>query len=375
MGKGDTFPCEATRLKDPASGRTLWQLTGHQAVNHGPYFYNPPCTRDGRQVIFGSDRLGGNTEQLFLLEWPSGAIIQLTNGRDISAHNAVMSPRGAAVYYFDGPELKALSLQSFKERILARLPEGLVLCSNPSISSDGQMVVYCAFRRPETKGRAGWDAFGAVYEARPHTEIWMAPIDGSGPRLVHSEEAWLGHPQFRPRDKSAVIFCHEGPWDKVERIWAVRTDGSDQTRCLRPQEVGRECIGHEYWTADGSTLVYAYHTLDPKSGERTGHSIRSLELASGSERIIFEDHKVNHFTSNQENSMIVADTNDIEDPYLYMIDVASGSAEQLCLCRSTQRTYRSTQDAHPHPCFSWDGRYVFFNSDQLGWPNFYMVMI
>ena len=48
MAKGDTFPCEATRLKDPATGRTLWQLTARRAVNHGPYFYNPPATRDGR---------------------------------------------------------------------------------------------------------------------------------------------------------------------------------------------------------------------------------------------------------------------------------------------------------------------------------------
>ena len=374
MAKGDTSPCEATRLKDPASGRTVWQLTGLQAVNHGPYFYNPPCTRDGRQIIFGSDRNETDTEQLYLLEWPSMAIVQLTGGRAISAHNAVMSPRGAAVYFFDGPELKSLSLQSFKERLLARLPEGLSLCSNLSISSDGQLVVYCTFRRPEAHGRTGWQAFESTYEARPHTEIWVAPIDGSGGRMIHSEERWLGHPQFRPGDNSAVMFCHEGPWSKVERIWAVRSDGSDEVRCLRPQEVGRECIGHEYWTRDGSTLIYAYH-VEAASGEKSGHGIRALELATGAERVIFEGHQVNHFTSNLDNSMIVADTNDPEDPYLYLIDAARGSAEVLVECRSTQRTYRSTQDAHPHPCFSWDGRFVFFNSDQAGWPNFYMVVV
>ncbi len=374
MGKGDTFPCEATRLKDPASGRTVWQLTGRQAVNHGPYFYNPPCTRDGRQIIFGSDRGGGETEQLYLLEWPSMAIIQLTGGRAISAHNAVLAPRGAAVYYFDGPELKAFSLESFKERLLARIPEGLSLSSNLSISSDGQLVVFCAFRRPEAHSRAGWEAFESTYEARPHTEIWVAPIDGSGGRIVHSEERWLGHPQFRPGDNSAVMFCVEGPWSKVERIWAVRADGSGEVRCLRPQEVGRECIGHEYWTRDGSALVYAYYTVD-ESGERGGHSVRALDLGTGTERVIFEGTRVNHFTSNSDNSLIVADTNDAEDPHLYLIDVERGTAEVLCECRSTQRTYRTTQDAHPHPCFSWDGRFVFFNSDQAGWPNFYMVVV
>jgi oligogalacturonide lyase len=375
MGKGDTFPCEATRLKDPVSGRTVWQLTARQAVNHGPGFANPPCTRDGRQIVFGSDRLGGGTEQLFMLEWPSGAIVQLTGGRDVSVHNAVMAPRGAAVYYFDGPELRALSLQSFKERVIGRLPEGLSLCASPSISSDGQLVVYCAFRRPQVKGPAGWDSAGVFFEARPHTEIWLAPVDGSGPRMVHSEERWLGNPQFRPGDRSAVIFCHQGPWDRVERIWAVRTDGSGQTRCLRPQEVGRECVGNEYWTADGGALIYTYRTVDPHLGAEAGHSLRALELASGSERVVFEGHRVSHSTVNREGSIMVADTDDPQDPYLYMIDVASGSAERLCECRSTRRTYRAPGDSEPHPCFSWDGRYVFFNSDRMGWPNFYMVVI
>jgi oligogalacturonide lyase len=375
VGKGRTYPCEATRLKDATSGRTVWQLTACRAVNHGPYFYNPPCTRDGQHIVFGSDRAGGDTEQLYLIEWPSGAIVQLTNGRSISGHNAVLAPRAAVAYYFDGPELKAISLGSLKERSVARLPDGLALCSNISISSDGQFVVFCAYKRPDTRGRTGWDAFEMTFEAKPHTEIWIAPVDGSGARMIHADERWMGHPQFRPGDNSAVTFCHEGPWQRVERVWAVRTDGSGETRCLRPQEVGRECIGHEYWTRDGSALVYAYHVHSPETGERTGHSVRVLDLASGEERVVFEGHHVNHFTSNEDNSVIVADTNDPADPYLYLIDTAAGTAQMLCECRSTQRTYRSTQDAHPHPCFSWDGRYVFFNSDRLGWPNFYMVVI
>ena len=67
-------------------------------------------------------------------------------------------------------------------------------------------MVYCAFRRPDTHGRSGWDVFDDIFEARPHTEIWVAPIDGSGGRLVHTEERWLGHPQFRPGDQDT-----EGP--------------------------------------------------------------------------------------------------------------------------------------------------------------------
>jgi oligogalacturonide lyase len=350
-------------------------LTSRQAINHGPYFYNPPATQDGRRIVFGSDRAGGDAEQLYMVEWPSGSVVQLTGGRDISAHNAVLAPRGAEVYYFAGPELRSVALQSFKERLLARLPDGLVLASAPAISSDGQLIIYCCFRRPDVGGRTGWEAFAPTFEARPRTEIWVAPIDGSGARLVHAEDRWLGHPQFRPGDNNTILYCHEGPWSLVERIWAVAADGSAAPRCLRPQKVGEELIGHEYFTRDGTVLVYAWCPGRGGGGKVPAHSVRMLDLTAGRERVVFEGRRVNHFTSNATNSLIVADTNDPADPYLYLIDVSEGTAQVLCECRSSQKPYRSTQDAHPHPCFSWDGRHVYFNSDQDGWPNFYMVVV
>lgn len=373
MAKGDAFPCEATRTRDRASGRTVWRLTSRQAVNHGPYFYNSPVTQDGRRIIFGSDRTGA--EQLFMVEWPSGSIIQLTNGANVCAHNAVLAPRGAEVFYFDGPELHAVALASFRDRFLAALPEGLTLASPPAISSDGQLLVYCCFRKPDVGDLAGWQAFGPTFEARPRTEIWVAPIDGSGGRLVHAEDRWLGHPQFRPGGTNTIIYCHEGPWDRVERIWTVAADGSTPPRCLRPQKIGQELIGHEYFTRDGAMLVYAWCRSGGGAGKVPAHSVRMLDLVTGNERVVFEGRQVNHFGSNGDSSLIVADTSDPADPNLYLINTKSGNAELLCTCRSSQKPWRSTQDAHPHPCFSWDGKFVFFNSDEGGWPNFYMAVL
>ena len=30
---------------------------------------------------------------------------------------------------------------------------------------------------------------------------------------------WLNHLQFSPTDPTLLMFCHEGPWHKVDRIW------------------------------------------------------------------------------------------------------------------------------------------------------------
>ena len=38
---------------------------------------------------------------------------------------------------------------------------------------------------------------------------------------------WLNHLQFSPTDPRLLMFCHEGPWHNVDRIWTIRTDGTE----------------------------------------------------------------------------------------------------------------------------------------------------
>jgi hypothetical protein len=35
---------------------------------------------------------------------------------------------------------------------------------------------------------------------------------------------------FEPTDLGLMMFCHEGPWHKVDRIWTIRTDGTGLTK-------------------------------------------------------------------------------------------------------------------------------------------------
>jgi oligogalacturonide lyase len=43
--------------------------------------------------------------------------------------------------------------------------------------------------------------------------------------MFHPATDWLNHVQFSPTDPTLMMFCHEGPWHKVDRIWTIRTDG------------------------------------------------------------------------------------------------------------------------------------------------------
>ena len=47
---------------------------------------------------------------------------------------------------------------------------------------------------------------------------------------VLREREWLGHLQFSPTDPHQIMFCHEGTWHEVDRVWLIRTDGTGLTK-------------------------------------------------------------------------------------------------------------------------------------------------
>ncbi len=70
---------------------------------------------------------------------------------------------------------------------------------------------------------------------------------------------WLNHLLFSPTDPTLLMFCHEGPWHKVDRIWTIRTDGSQITK-IHTRTMTMEIFGHEFWSADGKTIWYDLQT-------------------------------------------------------------------------------------------------------------------
>jgi oligogalacturonide lyase len=72
--------------------------------------------------------------------------------------------------------------------------------------------------------------------------------------LLHSTD-WVNHLLFSPTDPTLLMYCHEGPWQKVDRIWTIRTDGT-QNQLIHKRTMAMEIAGHEFWGLDGTTLWY-----------------------------------------------------------------------------------------------------------------------
>ncbi len=72
--------------------------------------------------------------------------------------------------------------------------------------------------------------------------------------LLHSTD-WVNHLLFSPADPTLLMYCHEGPWQKVDRIWTIRTDGT-HNMLIHKRTMAMEIAGHEFWGLDGKTIWY-----------------------------------------------------------------------------------------------------------------------
>ena len=65
----------------------------------------------------------------------------------------------------------------------------------------------------------------------------------------------MNHLLFSPTDPTLLMYCHEGMWQKVDRIWMIHTDGTHNT-LIHKRTMVMEIAGHEFWGLDGKTIWY-----------------------------------------------------------------------------------------------------------------------
>jgi oligogalacturonide lyase len=103
--------------------------------------------------------------------------------------------------------------------------------------------------------------------------------------LLHSTD-WVNHLLFSPKDPRLLMYCHEGPWHKVDRVWMIHTDGTHNT-LIHKRTMAMEIAGHEFWGLDGETIWYDWQFprgedfflagRNLKTGQRTAYHMQRDE--------------------------------------------------------------------------------------------------
>lgn len=202
---------------------------------------------------------------------------------------------------------------------------------------------------------------------------------------------WLNHLQFSPTDPRLLLFCHEGPWQDVDRIWITRSDSAAPV-LVHKRTMAMEIAGHEFWGADGQTVWYDLQTprgedfwvagYNVQTGARTWyHLLRdewSVHYNVSPDGKLFcgdggDDRMVAHATNGKWIYLFHPDlvpdmtrTNVAEDG---MVRPGVFHAERLVNMK------KHNYALEPNAMFSPDMRWVIFRSNMSGASQVYAVEI
>jgi len=123
--------------------------------------------------------------------------------------------------------------------------------------------------------------------------------------LLHSTD-WVNHLLFSPSDPQLLMYCHEGPWQAVDRLWTIHTDGT-HNQLMHQRHMGMEIAGHEFWGWDGETIYYDLQT--PKGQD---FFLASINLQTD-ERVWYHLERNEwsiHFNVSKDGSLFTGDGGD-----------------------------------------------------------------
>ncbi|SNS47606.1 MULTISPECIES: oligogalacturonate lyase family protein [unclassified Azospirillum] len=229
-------------------------------------------------------------------------------------------------------------------------------------------------------------------EARIPMEIFTLSIKTGERKVVHAAKDWLNHVQFSPNDPTLLMFCHEGPWHKVDRIWLIRTDGTGLTK-VHNRSMNMEIAGHEFFSHDGKMIWYDLQTPRGEDFWLAGY-----EIATGKRTWyhLTRDEWSVHYNVSRDGTLFAGDGGDAEmvakardGKWIYLFrpesipDVAGISAPDAAnlirpgILRAEKLVNMKDHDyrMEPNITFTPDGKWVVFRANMHGEVYTYAVEV
>lgn len=253
----------------------------------------------------------------------------------------------------------------------------------PQLGPDGKPLTYAERKEVMMNNRLNQRIPMVMYTVNTQT--------GEVKTILRSTD-WLGHLQFSPTDPNFIMFCHEGPWHRVDRLWTIRTDGSGLMK-LHTRTMNMEIAGHEFFSEDGKMVWYDLQT--PRGED---FWVAGYEIATGKRTWyhLQRDEWSVHFNVSRDGTMFGGDGGDSEmvahakdGKWIYLFrpelipDVAgiknpnsedlikTGFFKSKRLVNMSKHNY----ELEPNMTFTPDGKWVVFRSNMFGPTHVFAVEI
>ena len=380
------WPLEWT---DPETGYRVIRLS-RESGSASLYFHQNAYTASGDKFVITSPK-GIST-----IELKTGKIELIVEGR---ASNLIVGRKTRQVFYVRDGAVMATHLDTKATREIVKRAElrtgaGLAINADETLLG-GSFVEGGAlgnFQPPasSTPGQRpdSYPSKGEMMERRLAAKLPMAlytiNVKTGEVKTFHHATDWLNHVQFSPTDPALMMFCHEGPWHKVDRIWTIRTDGLNAgsnagtgLTKIHARTMEMEIAGHEFFSADGKTIWYDLQTPKGKEFWLAGYVIATGEKIKYK---VAREHWSVHFNASPDGKLFAGDgggPRSVAAPgngqwiYLFSPEVTpkNGALKAEKLVNLAKHDY----SLEPNVTFTPDGKWIIFRSNIHGATQVYAV--
>ena len=376
---------------DKDTHHKIIKLTRVEGSNMSFYFHNNPFV--GNQMIFYNSsnqrkaeedenkkpevfKLNSRNKQLYGLDLTTLKAVQLTN-HPLSMNGEIVSAKRKEAFYQVKDSVFSVNFETKKETLVFVFPEdfkGDITTVNAdgtllggAKGSDDEKLIFK--NNPEKK-----DYFTKVYEAKLPRTLFTINIKTKKLTKIFTDSAWLNHVQFSPTDPALLMFCHEGPWHKVDRIWTIDINTKKVT-LIHKRTMDMEIAGHEWIGASGNTIWF---DLQQPRGQT--FFVAGTNLKTGKEiKYQLERNEWSvHYTSSPDENYFAGDGGDPgavakapDGQWIYLFKPGGDKLISEKLVNMKHHQYRLEPNVH----FSPDGKWIIFRANFEGLENVYAVEI
>jgi oligogalacturonide lyase len=360
---------------EPATGHRVVRLSDEPGTA-SLYFHQNPYTATGEKIVVTT------TTGLATIDLQTRTIAALAPGR---GGKLVVGRKTRQAYYVVGDTAYAADLDTRVVREIKTDPRlrtgsgfGLsadeTLLAGSYVEEGGQApdAPATAPSNPLLIPEAQEASLEARWLARRPMALYTLNVKTGELKTIYRSTDWLNHVQMSPTDPALIMYCHEGPWHKVDRIWTIRTDGS-QRQLMHSRTMDMEIAGHEFFSADGKTIWYDLQT--PKSQV---FWLAGVEIATGQRTrySVEREHWSVHFNQSPDGTMFAGDgggPSSVAAPgngqWIYLFRPANGKLVAEKLVDLAKHNYR----LEPNVTFTPDGKRIVFRSNMHGDTHVYAV--
>lgn len=358
---------------DPDTGHRVIRLT-KEPGSASLYFH---------QYAYGGDKMIFTTrEGISTVNLKTHEIEQVVKGRN---GQQVVGRKNHTVYYTQDGSIKATNLDTKETREILKMPAWMRGGSGLAVNADETLLAGSSLQEgvdprntapPQGPGPAQEGRLEARFNLKLPMWLYTVNIKTGEVKTFHPATDWLNHVQFSPTDPGLIMFCHEGPWHKLDRIWTIRTDGSG-LRKIHTRTMDMEIAGHEFFGQDGKTIWYDLQTPKYKDFWLAG-----VVLKSGNPiryHLKREEWSV-HFNVSPNGKMFAGDgggPNSVAAPgngqWIYLF-TPKGKGKEI-QAEKLVNLAKHNYTLEPNVSFTPDAKWIVFRSNMYGPTQVYAVEV